>query len=572
MVEQNYWQRLSSRRRISRRAMLRGTALAGAGLAGAALIGCGDDDDDDAAPPAASGGGGGGTGAAATTAPTTAPAGGPARGGTFKTYYTEESQHLDPHNAPDSRQSRVAGMVYNGLLQHTEPVPGDIQVRPDLAETFEVVDAATYRFTLRDGVTFHDKAPVDGRALDIDDVKLSYERLASDKAYRGISGNFKLIDSMETVDAKTFVVRLSQPFATFSTQAGSVFAMIAPKEMIEDDDLLRQDMIGTGPFILDKWDPPVGFEFKQNPNYFKQSSTSDQLPYMDGVRQSVIADTEVIRANFVSGNLDFMSVALSDVEALKSAVPDASVQTFQATGGHYIYFNVLKEPFNDVRVRRAIMLATDPAEYIAILQEGLAKRDGIISAGFPAYAWENERLWTPDPAEAKKLLEAGNYAPGDIEVDFVVGPAFLSDFAVIAKRQLEAIGITVNLVPGDFGTWVDTIINCDKFAMEHWIFSAYTTPDRYMFPYWHSEDGYDCWYHSETLDSNLEAARAATDPDDSVALYDKIQQEIMDNVGAVPIYSGVSTIAFQDWVEGAVVGLGENATHRHLEDVWLSNL
>lgn len=551
MVE-NYWLSARHRRQVGRRTVLGG----GAALGAAFLAACG---------------GGGGEKKESKEATAAAPAGGqagvapgaPRRGGILKTFFSTETKNLDPHAAADRTQTLVNRIPYNGLIQQMEPTPGDFQLKEDLAESWEVTDAANYSFKLRKGVKFHNKPPVSGREFTAKDVRANLERLGSDRAYRATAANFKLIEAIETPDDYTVRLRLKQPFATFPMQLGTVYGMMVAPEIFEGD-LVRRQMLGTGPFMLESWDGPVGFKFVRNPEYFVKDR-----PYLDGVEHGVISDPARALSAFRSGSIDHLfGFGLADLTAVKG-VPKATVHTVPGTGGRTYLFNHEKRPYIDLRVRQAIMYAINPDEFNRVIWEGLSKRDGILSAGFKKYAWPEAKLWKPDTKKAKDLLSAAGY-PNGFDEELIAAPErFIADFDTIAQRQLRQIGINVKLLPGDYNGWVDRIINCDRFAMELWGYNDYETPDRYLYPYLHAVAGFKCWYHSPTLNANLDKGRATTREEDAIKVYNDVQQEAYDNVAYVPLVSAVQTFALQGYVKNLEPGIGEAYFYRHLENAWI---
>jgi len=551
-MESSYWQRSMLRGRIGRRKVLTG---GGAALTAGVLAACGGGGSDTKKP-----GGGEAPGAQSVT---TATAGAPKRGGVLHTYYTSQSPQLDVHKGADFTTTWVARIPYNGVLQLVEPTPGDVQVKPDLAESWEAVDAATYTFKLHKGVKFHNKPPVNAREFTAADVRANLQRLGSEKAYTATAANFRQIETIETPDNYTVRVKLKQPFATFPIQFGSAFgpSMVAP-ELFEGD-LIARTMIGTGPFVLDSWDPPVGFKFSRNPDYFVKDR-----PYLDGVEHGVIPDLSRAVSAFQAGSVDAMSnFALPAVGTLKG-VSKAVVQTFGGTGGSTVYFNLEKKPYSDLRVRQAIMYGIDPNEYLQVIAEGLVRRDGILSAGFTKYVWPESKLWKQDVKKAKDLLAAAGY-PNGLDDEMIATPGTGGDFSTITQRQLRQIGVNIKLTPGDSNAWVARIINCDKFTLERWGYSAYETPDRYLYPYLHTGGSYTCWYHSPSMDALLDKGRATTKEEDAIKVYNDVQQEAYDNVAYVPVYSGVLTFAWQGYVKGLQPGIGEAALYRHHENVWI---
>ena len=149
--------------------------------------------------------------------------------------------------------------------------PGTFIVEPDLAERWEEPDDTTYVFHLRQGVKWHNKPPVNGRELVAEDVKFTYDRFLTEKAnptrymleLRGPGrGGGPLYGEVPPERA------LSSGCSTCWPTRRSMW-IIAPEVVEQYGDLKKaESAIGTGPFILERYEPNVKTVFKRNPEYF----------------------------------------------------------------------------------------------------------------------------------------------------------------------------------------------------------------------------------------------------------------------------------------------------------------
>src|SRR5215510_14022689 len=127
------------------------------------------------------------------------------------------------------------------------------------------------------------------------------------------------------------------------------------------EDALKQaeSAIGTGPFVLERYEPNVKTVFRRNPDYFRPGE-----PYVDGVEWVVVDDASTGLAMYRAGHLDcgpmeFWTVRQHDLEALQQSHPHLQSQDLQSNGGALLAMRTDHSPFNDVRVRRAISMAID---------------------------------------------------------------------------------------------------------------------------------------------------------------------------------------------------------------------
>ena len=155
----------------------------------------------------------------------------PKRGGTlFQTSRLPDT--LDPAAkfCDKSRTQTVLSGIYEALIgrpRGPEVQRGDTTPTGYLAESWEVIDAATYRFNLRQGVRFHDKPPVNGRELTSEDVKFSLLRY---RAQNECAKETQFIASIDTPDKYTVIVHLDAPFAPFIEQLATSQAWIHAEE------------------------------------------------------------------------------------------------------------------------------------------------------------------------------------------------------------------------------------------------------------------------------------------------------------------------------------------------------
>src|SRR3989441_947262 len=200
-------------------------------------------------------------------------------------------------------QSTVS-FVYSKLVRHKvggDVSPGTFILEPDLAERWEALNDTTYVFHLRQGVKWHNKPPVNGRELVAEDVKFTYDRFLTEQ---GNVNRFLLdsVDRVEVVDRYTVKFLLKEPYVWFLSVLAYPQSMwiIAPEVVQHFGDLKKAETaIGTGPFILERYEPNVKTVFRRNPDYFREGQ-----PYVDGVEWLVIPDDSTGQAMYRTGQLD----------------------------------------------------------------------------------------------------------------------------------------------------------------------------------------------------------------------------------------------------------------------------
>ena len=413
-LQSGYW---------TRRSLLRGAVYGATGLGAAALIGCGDSSSPEAtgtASPAAT------TGGAATGTATEASASTPKTGGRYQIAINQEVASLDvfatgsftaPTSSSAYAQSRLfkyrTGPGYDSAQRESEG---------DLVTSFEIVDDLTWILKIREGVKFHNVAPVNGRELDAEDIVFSWQRFVGMPAVK--SGDITpYIKDVEALDSNTIQISLNRPYASLlALLTHPQYFWIFPREADGQFDP-EQTPIGTGPFIFESHEPSVSIKWNRNPDYFVPG-----LPYLDGVDLLVVSEYVQQVNQFRAGRLSELVPQAPDVSGIVNAVEGVQViptPIANAVGGMGFGRLTPLSPFaTDERVRRAVSVTIDRDG----LQDAISNKAIWEQAGYPiqgahnnfvtaslAHFWVDPRSsengeaaqwFQHDPAEARKLLAA----------------------------------------------------------------------------------------------------------------------------------------------------------------------
>src|SRR6266852_3677211 len=183
--------------------------------------------------------------------------------------------NLDPRIGTDAQSQHIDSLLFSGLLDRD----AQMNLRGDLAESWESPDPLTYVFHLRRGVRFHN-----GRALTSADVKSTFDSILSGAIKTPKRGAFRTLAAVETPDAATVVFRLREPFASFLWNLTRPSVGIVPADAAAD---FAQHPIGTGPFrfLRARQDEEVVLE--RNADYFRR------VPSIERVRFRIVPDATV---------------------------------------------------------------------------------------------------------------------------------------------------------------------------------------------------------------------------------------------------------------------------------------
>jgi ABC-type transport system substrate-binding protein len=349
------------------------------------------------------------------------------------------------------------------LLVQVDPVNWD-RIIPDLAHSWQVSDdGLTYTFSLRQGVKFHDGAP-----LTAEDVVASFEHIIFPRP--GIisprQGLFDAVREVAATSPLTVEFRLKEPNGFLLRAIASGFNVIVRKQTLEEHnyDLRRVPVYpGTGPFRHKSLEPGVVRKLERNPDYWNPA-----LPYLDGMEIYHLDLGPKTGAACLARTIDFcFGIDLISEEKAKK-IKGLKTARIYPTPNIGLWLNARTKPFADPRVRRAINLVLDKPAIVSVMNEVFTTvRQGWILAPDPffeeywAKAQEQPGWRSPtaeDLAEARRLMKEAGYENGIKGLDFIVRQTitFLEAMAPVVqdilKRELK---IETNIRVVASGAWYE---------------------------------------------------------------------------------------------------------------------
>jgi peptide/nickel transport system substrate-binding protein len=400
---------------------------------------------------------------------------GPPKRGSILRVRGYDPPHFDHHLTLNFKTNTTVSFAYSTLVRYKigpDVRPGTFTLEPHLAERWEQPDDTTYIFHLRQGVKWHNKPPLNGRELVADDVKFTYDRFLTEPG-NPLRFVLESVDRVEVVDRYTVKFLLKEPFFWLVNVLANPLGtwIIAPEVVQHFGDLKKpESVIGTGPFLLERYEPNVKTVFKRNPEYF----LTDQ-PYVDGVEWLVLEDPSTGLAMYRTGQIDcgpaaWWSVRQQDLEALKKSHPNLVYQDFLSNvTSSVLYMRTDLPPFNDVRVRCAISMAIDRQEIIeAVYIRG--EPTPAIARGATEWSLpidqlgEGARYYQYDPKEARRLLAEAGFPKGfkaSIATTNGYGPDLL-DAVQLVQRHLKDVAIEAEMKLQEYGAYMATT-NLGKF-------------------------------------------------------------------------------------------------------------
>ena len=436
-----------------------------------------------------------------------------------------EPPHLDP---TAGAAAAIDEIVYANLFQGLTRIVADGSVQPQLATSWNISDdGLTYTFHLKPGVTFQDGTPFDSA-----DVKFSFERAMAPDSVNAQKGLFEPIESIETPDPSSVVIRLKRPTALFTWNLAWGDAVIVAPETVADE---KTHPVGTGPYRLEEWRPGdrltlVGRDGADVP--------------LKKITFRFIADPAAASAALLAGDVDaFPNFPAPEALAQFTADPRFSVVVGTTEGETLLAINNRATPFDDVRVRRALGHAIDRKAVIDGAMSGYGVPIGShFSPAHPAYV-DLTGGSAYDPELAKKLLaEAG---VSDLKVTIKLPPpSYARRSGEIIQAELAEVGIQAELVPVEWAQWLDQVFARKDYELT---IVSHTEPlDIGIY----ARDDYYFNYTSLAFKALMEEIDHTRDEAARDALYVKAQQMLADDAVNVFLFELPKTGVWNAKLEG----------------------
>ena len=483
------------------------------------------------------------------------------RGGRLTTLTEVNIPHMDVHQVvQEALASMGPGLAYSRLLRLATGHEGDypqpsLLLECDLCESWEALDPLTYSFKLREGIFWHDVSPVNGRELVADDVAYSLERLRTPGWPN--AGLLRNIDSIDVVDRHTLNISLSPDFpdADFMVSLADGHAKVVAPEMVDlRGDLKEAEVIGTGPWRWVSTREDVGTLLERNESYFEPG-----LPYADELFIRVMGGSDEARlAAFATGVVDVFRLPPGLRATLEeSGVTYNSFSSRRGGAGIVLTMNTSAPPFDDLRVRQAVLLALDPWRDLDTLWAG----QGYVSVGIPVRSpkWllgddEIRGTYLASPARARELLEGINPAslpPFRLDVgDF--GDLHLEYGRSIAE-DLKAVGFDIPADP--------QFLSPPEYRNKVWVQGDFpiavgplpptVTTNSHLLNILHSSSDLNVTRHTdEGLDGLIAEQSTEGDPRARGELVRQIQRRVLEQAYMVAAVTDGDTWVFHPKVKG----------------------
>ncbi|MBI4336366.1 MAG: ABC transporter substrate-binding protein [Chloroflexi bacterium] len=472
--------------------------------------------------------------------PTTSPKyGGNGGGGGYpsiQAYY--EVQSLDPFTSfiisnpaiNDKLLDIAVGPAYS---------PTTAAVNPLAAQSWEYKDNTTLVLHLTKTAKFHNKPPVNGRPVTAADWVWSFEKMRASPGVASIAARFEPVESFKALDDYTIEIKTKRPYAALLLQMGSYGFGVMPKEIYDGgkSPATEAELVGSGPWMVEKFVPGSEVRFKKNPDWWgywsgvkdnKVVDTPNQykLPFMDGVTWLQLLDEAAMDAGFRSQKIDMMgwqrSIRKPRYESISKTNPDATWTIFLEISNRRPWvFRVDEPPFDNIKLRQAVSAALDQDGMCSGPQAGWCVPGEYIYAG--AGEWflpnseygEGAKYSSYDKELAKKLLAEAGYKPGELTINFETAPWVPYTIAEgeLFAANLKDVGINVKIQSRDTNAHISLLYAGNWHGVMQSFYSGGGDPDQWLRDAYHSKanGGRVLHVNDAKLDAMLDAMSGEID-------------------------------------------------------------
>ncbi len=484
----------------------------------------------------------------------------PKVGGTWTIAITEEPDTLDPQKTGAAVAAAIFQLVGEPLLAHDF----SNRVVPALAQSWTVSrDGLVWTFTLKAGAAFHDGTPVTAQA-----VAASIERaLAPETKSPVAKAQLGPVARVEALDARTLRLTLTQPFAPLlNNLTDSRLSPVSVQAASSAGAGFGRAPVSEGPYTVKEWASGHHITLARNPAFAWGPPYMHHGPaYIEQVTYRIIPDSATQVAAFESGEVSQIGIPPHDVARLVAARQYQIFKFLRKGVGLFLEFNVTREPWSDIRLRRAMNYAINKDVLVKVALEG---------QGEPAYGPLPPSIWgywpgivdyAPhyDPGKAKQLFAEAGYTPGPdgiLQKDgkplaFTLFTAPIDTWtrsAQLVQAGLRAFGVRLDIQTYEFGTLLEKLKKGDHQAE----FMGYTYNEPDIFYIWFDSANIGTGlnfshYADPRLDALIAEARRTVVPARRAAVYAALQRYVVDRALWVPLWTNYNYIALQPWIKDA---------------------
>jgi peptide/nickel transport system substrate-binding protein len=441
-------------------------------------------------------------------------------------------------DTPDPR-ARQNGWMSNraGVSETLIGLDYNMNMAPRLAVAFENMSETEWKITLRDGVLFHDGAP-----MTAEDVKASFAKL-SEEGHPGHNPRLaKLlgIAEIEVIDPLTMIFRTEAPNSAF------LWSLTEPSAAVMKEGTAELPLIGTGPFVFVKAETDKSYEVAGFADYWGGK------PKLDRLVLDTISDASVAALALQAGDVDLVTnFPEPDFAKLKE---EGGAQLFSAATGRLFFFQPRMDagPLANPTIREAVSLGLDRETIVAAALAGVGGQsaDGIFPSNMTSWANADLEL-TYDPAQAQAMLDEAGIVDTDgngireldgedvvLKIRSYEGRPALRPTMEISQVMLQQIGFGAEIAMGEWGANNEALKAGEiDLHLQAWGTAPQGDPDYFPSTLVATGASYNfSGYANPELDALLEKGRSLFSNDARKPIYAEVQAIINRDLPIIPVF------------------------------------
>jgi ABC-type oligopeptide transport system substrate-binding subunit/DNA-binding SARP family transcriptional activator len=476
----------------------------------------------------------------------------------FQVDWHEPVTTLDPTVSSDYHSTGGIDQLFSGLVEYGP----DLEIVPNVAQRWEILEGGrTYVFHLRDDVRWSDGVPVTARdfeyawkrvltpAIGSPSASLMYDIKGARAFHQGQLSDPEQV-GVRAHDQRTLVVELEEPTGYFLQLLTYNVTYPVPRHVVKAhaDTWTQVDNIVTnGPFRLEAWQPDECMVLRRNPTYhgrFKGNLQRLELCFVND-------PAERLRM-YESDSLDVLllwQLLPAEIDRARQQHPGEYVS------GPFLYtlfaiFDVSQPPFDDPRLRRALVMATDREVLADVVMRGteFPATGGVIPPGMPGHSAEIGLAY--DPNQACQLLAEAGYPPGEGPSFPVVDSLAPRSSETVSKylqtQWREKLKVTTTWETLEWPEFVDRLDQAlPHLCLNGWL-ADYPDPDNFLRVSRHAAH-WSGW-QNETYETLVKSARYVMDQDARIKLYRQADQILIEEAALMPLTYGRLHMLVKPWV------------------------
>ncbi len=486
------------------------------------------------------------------------------KGGTFVNVAPEQATTLDPRMNELAWANGMMHYLFDGLLAMK---PDGSELVPHLAKELpKQQDDTTFTVPLKEGIKFHN-----GAELTADDVEYSFSWVLDPDNKSTNQENLSFVDNVKKSGDLEVTFNLKHSYALFEQTLAGMNAAIVPKKYASDKGQKKfgRKPVGTGPFKLGEWQSGDHLTLERFDDYFIDAPNLKQLKYR------VIPEEQTAFFELASGGVQQASIP-KELLGKAQSKKDLNIKRISQFDYNGLIFNANHEPFDNLKVRKAMQYLVDYDELLQATKGKLGKRvygympkEVNDAWNFPWQEWQKKYFPKRDYDKAKQLLKEAGYGDG-FEVDLPTATSGkFKNMAVLLQNGMEKVGIKANVREVTIGQWLDLLDN-GKYDVTFYGWSGGQDPDGfyyYLFRNPENDDSpvaddyvgnasagmlYQAYPDSKELqdaDAKIRKARKLQDKQKRRKLYIDVAETFQSQYPHIQVYSEQSATAWSKSVK-----------------------